>query len=105
MCDTLCVHSGDGLLFAKNSDRPPDEPQVIRTFPSRRPGSTLATQYLTVPDPGAYALVGSQPTWLWGLEHGVNEHGVVIGNEKVWTTSRPRSRPPALIGMDLVRLG
>lgn len=105
MCDTLCVHGGAGLLFAKNSDRPPAEAQVVRTFPARPPGSTLETQYLTVPDPGAAALMGSQPTWLWGLEHGVNEHGVVIGNEKVWTTSHPRSRPPALIGMDLVRLG
>ncbi len=105
MCDALCVHGKGGLLFAKNSDRPPTEPQVVRTFPGRAPGSVLDTQYLGIPDAGAYALVGSQPTWLWGLEHGVNEHGVVIGNEKVWTTSRPRSRPPALIGMDLVRLG
>ncbi len=105
MCDTLCVHGDGGLIFAKNSDRPPAEAQVVRSFPARAAGSTLSTQYLSLPDTGAYALVGSQPTWLWGLEHGVNEHGVAIGNEKVWTTSRPRSRPPALLGMDVVRLG
>ncbi|MEP6626176.1 MAG: hypothetical protein ABJC79_17140 [Acidimicrobiia bacterium] len=105
MCDTLCVHVEAGLVFAKNSDRPPDEPQVVRAFPARGGGSTVATQYLELPDVGAYALVGSQPTWLWGLEHGVNEHGVAIGNEKVWTMSLPHSRPPAMLGMDLVRLG
>ena len=64
----------------------------------------LQTQYLTLADPGAAALVGSRPTWLWGLEHGVNEHRVAVGNEMLWTTSDPRASPPALIGMDLVRL-
>jgi Na+/melibiose symporter-like transporter len=48
--------------------------------------------------------MASRPTWLWGIEHGVNEHGVAIGNEKVWTTDDAKSAPPALLGMDLVRL-
>ena len=105
MCDTLCVRTGAGLIFAKNSDRPPDEAQTVRSFARRRAtGAALATQYLEIPDRDASALVGSQPSWLWGLEHGVNEHGLVIGNEKVWTTGRPRARPPALLGMDIVRL-
>ena len=39
------------------------------------------------------------------MEHGVNEHRVAIGNEKVWTTLDPSKQPAALIGMDLVRLG
>ena len=65
----------------------------------------LDTQYLRVPDPGACAFVGSHPTWLWGAEHGVNEHGVAIGNEKIWTVDDPACAPPALLGMDLVRLG
>ena len=65
----------------------------------------LRTQYLEIDDPGAHAFVGSRPTWLWGVEHGVNEFGVAIGNEKIWTVDRPRDHPAALLGMDLVRLG
>ena len=105
MCDTLAVVGDRGLLFAKNSDRPPDEPQVVERFPTRAAGGSLRTQYLELPDEGACAFVGSRPTWLWGVEHGLNEHGVAIGNEKLYTTGRPKARPEALLGMDLVRLG
>ncbi len=105
MCDTLAALLADGALFAKNSDRPPGEVQVVEAHPRRAGGGRLRTQYLTLDDPGAAALVGSRPVWLWGLEHGVNEHRVAIGNERVWTRDDPAACPPALIGMDLVRLG
>ena len=106
MCDTACVRRPDGMLFAKSSDRPVDEVQVLRWFDRRAPADDrVRTTYAAVPDTGAAALVGSQPTWMWGLEHGVNEHGVAIGNEKVWTVDDPHAAPPALLGMDLVRLG
>lgn len=41
---------------------------------------------------------------MWGCEHGANEHGVVIGNEAVWTRV-PEEEGKHLLGMDLVRLG
>jgi secernin len=104
MCDTLCAATSTGTLFAKNSDRPPHEAQIVEPFARRSSGGSLHTQYLTLPDAGAHALLGSRPAWLWGAEHGVNEHRVAIGNEKVWTTDDPGAAPPALLGMDLVRL-
>jgi secernin len=47
---------------------------------------------------------------MWGCEHGANEHGVVIGNEAVWTrvpeeTDSDGTPSKLLLGMDLVRLG
>jgi secernin len=105
MCDSLCALQPERTLFAKSSDRPPGEPQVIESLPARPGGSTLRTQYLELTDPGSPALLGSRPTWLWGLEHGVNAHRVAIGNEQLWTVDNPADEPDALTGMDLVRLG
>jgi secernin len=106
MCDTLCAPGPGGMVFAKNSDRPPGEVQVAWPFGRRSSaGCTLRTQYLTIGDTGAYATLLSCPTWLWGAEHGVNEHAVAIGNERVATSHDAGAAPPALIGMDLVRLG
>lgn len=105
MCDTFCVRHGDGTWFAKSSDRPPDEVQVFESHPRRDATATpRRMQYIEVPDRSAVAVVGSRPTWLRGFEHGVNEHGLAVGNERIWTTTRARDLPPALLGMDIVRL-
>ncbi len=105
MCDTLCVLGAGHTLFAKNSDRPRDEVQVVELHPSRAPSGHLATTHLDITDAGAHAVFGARPAWGWGFEHGVNEHRVAIGNERIFTIDDPRAAPPALTGMDLVRLG
>jgi secernin len=109
-CDTL-VATGTGtadgsVIFAKNSDRLPDECQHLRIYPARDwdSGAAVRCQYVTVPQVRhTYRVLGSQPFWLWGFEHGLNERGVVIGNEAIWTTA-PRQQV-GLLGMDLIRLG
>ena len=79
----------------------------MRWNPSRRDSGTTRTTYIEVEafagDTVACAL--SMPDWCWGGEHGVNEAGVAIGNETIYTTLDPRGAPDALIGMDVVRLG
>jgi secernin len=111
MCDCLvALPSATGrpfTLFAKNSDRPPDERQVVEWNPPRRDRAALRATHIAI-DPFDGETVGcliSRPTWCWGAEHGVNEAGVAIGNEAIYTILDPRTAPPALIGMDLVRLG
>jgi len=111
VCDSLCAlapaTAGQVTLFAKNSDRPPTEPQRLEQHPPRRDRGTVRTTYVEVEAHATdtIGLVGSRPAWMWGFEHGVNEAGVAIGNETIYTTLDPRRFPPALTGMDLVRLG
>lgn len=109
-CDTLVAlpaAAADGVtLFAKNSDRPPREAQRLVQQPrARHPeGATVRCQYVEVKQVSETAAwIGSQPHWLWGLEHGVNEHRVAIGNETVF--AREPLGDVGLLGMDLVRLG
>jgi secernin len=80
--------------------------QEVVAFPaaSYPPGSTLACTYISIPQvSNTYAVVLSKPSWMFGAEMAANEHGVVIGNEAVWTVE-PDDGPAALLGMDIVRL-
>ena len=110
-CDTsvaLGTATFDGsAIFAKNSDRPANECQPLTHVPRRRHalGAPLRCQYLEIPQVAeTWEVIGSRPYWLWGFEMGVNEWGVAIGNEAV-LSREPYEEEPALIGMDLVRLG
>jgi len=98
--------TADGCtLFAKNSDRPPSEQQVVERFGPRREATTKATHIeIEGRDRETIAFVGSRPAWMWGVEHGVNVAGVAAGNATIYTTLDPRGTPDGLIGMDLVRL-
>ncbi|HTN11554.1 MAG TPA: hypothetical protein VL154_11350 [Acetobacteraceae bacterium] len=107
MCDTMVAATATGMLFAKNSDRERNEAQYLEALPARDygAGATLRCTYIAIPQAArTHAVLLSRPCWIWGAEMGANEHGVVIGNEAVHPRSTPQRRP-ALLGMDLLRLG
>jgi len=110
MCDTFIAlpdATVDGTtVFGKNSDRPAGEVQDVVALPALRhaAGDTVRCTYLQIPQvETTFAVILSKPRWMWGAEMGANEHGVVAGNEAVWTTE-PYA-PSGLTGMDLLRLG
>jgi secernin len=110
MCDTFialpdATLNGD-VIFGKNSDRPGNEIQDVVACPAQdfTHASTLRCTYIAIPQVAhTHAVILSKPRWMWGAEMGANEHGVVIGNEAVWT-SQPCANS-GLLGMDLLRLG
>ncbi len=108
MCDTLVAlpkATKDGVaIFAKNSDREPNEAQVLEYYPRMgHDEEYVRCTYIEVPQvKETYAVLISRPFWIWGAEMGVNEWGVAIGNEAVFT--REPYRKTGLTGMDMVRL-
>ena len=108
MCDTLvalgpATRDGSAIL-AKNSDRSPNEVQVPVYVPrTRHDEAELRCTHITIPQVvETCAVLLSKPFWMWGCEMGVNEHGVAIGNEAVFT--REPLAKTGLLGMDLIRL-
>jgi dipeptidase len=109
MCDTLIATKAATInniaIFGKNSDRPPNEGQHLAYFPAAKhsPGSSLKCTYIEIPQvEKTHAVLLSKPFWIWGAEIGVNEHGLVIGNEAIFSKI-PANKKPALLGMDMLR--
>jgi secernin len=111
MCDTLVALGSatrdGGVLFAKNSDREPNEAHEVIVLPRTTypEGTPLRCTYMEITQVAeTYAVLLSKPFQIWGAEMGSNEFGVTIGNEAVFTRV-PYEKGPALTGMDLLRLG
>jgi len=108
MCDTLVAlgnSTKEGVtIFAKNSDREPNEPQALEFYPAMEHDEEFVNcTYIKVPQvKRTYSVMISRPVWMWGAEMGVNEFGLAIGNEAVFTKEEKLEK--GLTGMDLLRL-
>ena len=110
MCDTIysaaraaAAGAGPaGAFFGKNSDRQPSEPQTFCVVPRRPPSAQTALSGKTLPMADAgFAFALSKPSWMAGGEMGVNEKGVAIGNEAVFSKHKPAKE--GILGMDILR--
>ena len=102
--DATADHS---VILCKNSDRPPMEAQPLVQFPRQQhdPGERVKCTYIEIPQVAVtYEHIGSKIWWAFGYEHGMNEYGVAIGNEAVFS-KEPVQWGDGLLGMDLLRLG
>lgn len=85
MCDTLYrSFSPHSAFFGKNSDRVPSEAQTLCIVLEK-----------------SLAYVLSKPSWMKGGEMGINQAGVAIGNEAVFSRWKPAKN--GVLGMDILR--
>jgi hypothetical protein len=106
MCDTLYAGTARATTgatwFAKNSDRSPDEAQALCLVPRTDPSKPLRVGGRDFPNGTArYAIALSKPSWMEGGEMGLNEAGVAIGNEAVFSRWAPAKA--GILGMDILR--
>lgn len=109
-CDTLALgkdfYVENRPFFGKNSDRPLGECQPLLYAPAadHAPGEMLRCTHLTIPQVAhTHAVIGSRPYWIWGFEMGMNDQGLVIGNEAEGSRCEPET-VEGLLGMDMLRL-
>ncbi len=105
MCDTMWKSFEKGGIFAKNSDRSCNEPNLVQFMPGGKTSEELVKcTYISVPEVDKkHSVLLVRPSWMWGAEMGINELGVVIGNEAVFTKSKGK-KVERLLGMDILRL-
>ncbi len=103
MCDTLYKKIGNDALFLKNSDRSANEPNLVMFYSRRKAEGILRCTYISIPDEDSFSVLLYKPSWMWGAEMGINQFGVTVGNEAVWTKSKNKKNEK-LLGMDMVRL-
>lgn len=111
-CDTFVLPAEANFfgsnLMAKNSDRPIGEAQALTWTggAEHARGETVQCTYISVPQAEkTYGVLGSKPYWIWGYEMGVNEKGVMIGNEAQSSKAAESGCENELLGMDLLRFG
>ncbi len=108
MCDILIATpkatKENIMIFAKNSDRDPNEAQILDFIPRQKhKEKKVKLTYVEFPQvEETYAVILSRPWWMYGAEMGANEYGLVIGNTAVFT--KERKERIGILGMDIIRL-
>ncbi len=112
MCDTFYIPEEKNIynanILCKNSDREPNEAQAIvnykRNSIDKAKNKFIKTTYKEVPADSSNEIIISKPFQMWGAEMGVNEYGVAMGNEAVFTKIPFKKDNSGLTGMDIIRL-
>jgi len=111
MCDTFVAlpacTQGKSMLFAKSADCEVNEANAVVSIPHRRHvgGEAVRLTHLVIPQAQeTYELLLTKAFWTYGCEIGVNEYGLAMGEEAVFTTEMAEEKD-GIVGPDLMRIG
>jgi secernin len=109
MCDSFVAlpsaTTTGTTLAAKSADCEINEAQAVLRLPRRRypAGAMLRASHIVIPQAReTHEVIIDKSYWTWGGEIGVNEHGVAVGNEAIFSTLEEKG--DGLITGDLLRL-
>ncbi len=111
MCDTFVALPATtrqkSMLFAKSADCEVNEANALVRIPHRKhvKGEAVRLTHLVIPQAEeTYELLLTKAFWTYGCEIGVNEYGLAMGEEAVFTSEMNEAKD-GIIGPDLMRLG
>lgn len=111
MCDTFAALSAatksGSVLFAKSADCEVNEANALVRIPrqTHAAGEVVRITHLVIPQVReTYEMLLTKAFWTYGCEIGVNEYGLAMGEEAVFTTQMNETTD-GIIGPDLLRLG
>ncbi len=111
MCDTFVALPSStrdkNVLFAKSADCEVNEANAIVRIPRKKhvKGEAVRVTHLVIPQAQeTYEIFLTKAFWTYGCEIGINEYGLAMGEEAVFTTEMAEEKD-GLIGPDLMRLG
>jgi secernin len=112
MCDTLVALPsetiGKSVIFAKSADCEVNEANAVVRIPPQKhiPGEVVRLTHLAIPQaPETYEIILTKAFWTYGCEMGINEFGLAMGEEAVYTTKEKIEKDDGVIGPDLMRIG
>ena len=110
MCDTLValpsVTRSKNVIFAKSADCEVNEANAVVRIPHQKhvKGESVRITHLVIPQAEeTYEMILTKAFWTYGCEVGINEYGLAMGEEAVFTTQMAEASD-GIIGPDLMRL-
>jgi secernin len=112
MCDTFAalpsVTARGSVIFAKSADCEVNEANALVRIPRQKhvPGEVVRVTHLAIPQAlETYEIILTKAFWTYGCEIGINEYGLAMGEEAVYTTQETIEDKDGIIGPDLMRIG
>ena len=112
MCDTVAALAQSTrdktVLFGKSADCEVNEANALTRIPGKvhLKGEAVRITHLVIPQvEETYEVILTKAFWTYGCEIGINEYGLAMGEEAVFTTEMVGEKKDGIIGPDLMRLG
>ncbi|MDR3578099.1 MAG: C69 family dipeptidase [Anaerolineaceae bacterium] len=111
MCDSfVALHTSTkdkSVILAKSADCQINEAHALLHIPHQKhpKGEAVRVTHILIPQAEeTYEVILSKSFWTYGAEIGINEHGLAIGNEAVYTVVQNEEKGDGIIGIDFLRL-